>query len=596
MTIRVVDDSATISPDVYEFIKPTLLNLHSKKWSERKMAANLPPISGSRYIDFSELQLDGVYGNPPDPLYTLVDEEGNTLFECHENKLMRTIIENSDTDALTHYLMKYPQRLAKVHVSYRDAFHQAISLDSIVSLRILLEYYATHATTIESPNDRGFLMLNVACKDCHVEMARFLLDEYPEYADIHARSRNDISAILAAAKCPDWDTYSDTSCREETIRMLLDKGSSTQDFSQWASQPGTNFHLKQPLDNVLTLAVPWAGPGLIKQLIDKGADPNEKTCTYSTGDRIVMYKFPIVLDVSALFVASIYWNIDVIRVLLEYRGKDIDISEAVSYTDSYGRLPLHWAAGGSKWGFHPDLSENPNFMRRAVETLKLLVESNPSSINAQDQDGETPLHYAAHSYGRLTSMYKGVFQYLLDNGADASIRNKDGKTPFQFLCDRYDDGVPLDVTTMDLLYTDSEDLALVDSKGNTCLHKMASQWDRIEAVKFLLDRGASVTATNGQGNTPLHEATSDHFTRGHVEPEQRKIEIDNMVKILLEAGGDCVAYKINAQGRMAIQTSEGGATRRIIGGGNDFSFSNEDPHTRGFGYWNRGRSRRRGRG
>lgn len=57
---------------------------------------------------------------------------------------------------------------------------------------------------------------------------------------------------------------------------------------------------------------------------------------------------------------------------------------------------------------------------------------------------------------------------------------------------------------MSLLFTESEDPAHTDANGNTCLQKMASQWDRVEAVKFLLDRGVDVAIKNLKGNTPLH--------------------------------------------------------------------------------------------
>lgn len=72
------------------------------------------------------------------------------------------------------------------------------------------------------------------------------------------------------------------------------------------------------------------------------------------------------------------------------------------------------------------------------------------------------LHYAAHSYGRLIITYKGVFQYLHENSADASIRNQEGRTPFQFLCDRFNDGIPLEAATMSLLFTESKDLSHAD--------------------------------------------------------------------------------------------------------------------------------------
>ncbi|KAK6449454.1 hypothetical protein FP744_10005704 [Trichoderma asperellum] len=525
------------------------------------MAEKFFPVSGSRYRKFDTLYLDSD-GNPPQRIYTLIDENGNTLFEDCNRELLRAILRNNDVDALAQYLTKYPEVTEKVSC-----------------------YYALHTNNMQSPNERGFLLLNIACKNCRVNTVRFLFDEYPEYADIHARDEDNTSAILAAAGWSGWK-IDEASRRDEIMHLLLDRGASAKDLSQWPSPEQVMVKVDQPRENVLTLAAPWAGPDLIRRLIDKGADPDEKTYTYNTADRAVVWKKEVNLGVTTLFVASIYWNVEVVEMLRRHHKSSGGVAELVSRRDSCGRLPLHWAAGGSKEGFHPNLMESPEFARRAVDTLKLLVD--PSAVNAQDNDGETPLHYAAHSYGRLTSIYKGVFQYLLENGADASIQNHKGRTPFQFLCDRFNDGIPLDAATMSLLYTESEDLSHGDAKGNTSLHKMASQWDRVEAVKFLFDRGADVAIKNLKGNTALHEAAIGRFIPGYIPPEILRSEFDGMMKVLLEAeaGGDRVVNIKNTAGRTARETFEDlwiGSRRYTIR-------DREDPYSRG-GFGGRGRQK-----
>lgn len=143
------------------------------------------------------------------------------------------------------------------------------------------------------------------------------------------------------------------------------------------------------------------------------------------------------------------------------------------------------------------------------------------------------MHYAVHSYGRLTITCKGIFQYLLDNGADASIQNREARTAYQFLCDRFNDGIPHEAATVSLLFTESQELSHADVNGNTCLHKLASHWDRVEAVKFLLERGANVAIKNPEGNTPLHEATDGHFGRLQLISEKLQREFEGMMKTLL---------------------------------------------------------------
>ncbi|UKZ93072.1 uncharacterized protein TrAFT101_008004 [Trichoderma asperellum] len=85
---------------------------------------------------------------------------------------------------------------------------------------------------------------------------------------------------------------------------------------------------------------------------------------------------------------------------------------------------------------------------------------------------------------------------------------------------------------------------------------MASQWDRVEAVKFLLDRAADVGIKNLKGNTALHEAAIGRFIPGYVPPEKLRSEFDGMMKVLLEAGGDGAVNVKNTAGRMARETFE----------------------------------------
>lgn len=208
------------------------------------------------------------------------------------------------------------------------------------------------------------MFLHTACEHCRADTVRLLLEDCPEYTDIHARAEKDISAILTDAKWLGFNIDIEASRRDEIMHILLDKGASVEDFSQWLKFPTkVTIEQEQPTENVLTLAVPWVSPGLIKRLIDKGADSNQGTYTYSTSDRAVTIKKVTTFGITALFVASIYWNVEVVQLLLEHHKGGDGAAELVSRCDSYGRLPLHWAAGGSKEGFHPSLIEIPSSIR-----------------------------------------------------------------------------------------------------------------------------------------------------------------------------------------------------------------------------------------
>ncbi len=78
--------------------------------------------------------------------------------------------------------------------------------------------------------------------------------------------------------------------------------------------------------------------------------------------------------------------------------------------------PLHYAADGYLLGPEWDAE-------RQVETIKLLLGSG-ANLNAQDQNGATALHRAVRTRCAAAALY------LLSIGADPSIRNKPGSTPF----------------------------------------------------------------------------------------------------------------------------------------------------------------------
>lgn len=68
------------------------------------------------------------------------------------------------------------------------------------ALRLLLEHWAVHPTPgSPHPNERGSLLLNVACTHGALETARYLLNNQPALASLHARSANGYTPIPEAA-------------------------------------------------------------------------------------------------------------------------------------------------------------------------------------------------------------------------------------------------------------------------------------------------------------------------------------------------------------------------------------------------------------
>jgi len=99
-----------------------------------------------------------------------------------------------------------------------------------------------------------------------------------------------------------------------------------------------------------------------------------------------------------------------------------------------------------------------------VASLKRLLASDPSLIEARDSDGSTPLHCA---------VWKGHQQavaFLLSAGADVNARNNN------------------------------------DHWGTTPLHA-AAHANQAAIAELLLQHGANVTAKDLAGKTPMHHTT-----------------------------------------------------------------------------------------
>jgi hypothetical protein len=117
--------------------------------------------------------------------------------------------------------------------------------------------------------------------------------------------------------------------------------------------------------------------------------------------------------------AAVYsGNVEVVRILVEYDPAHVNAR------NDYGETPLHWASNG----YNP--SDGP--------AIRLLLEHG-ADINVQNyRFWTTPLHRAAE-HGALE-----VVRLLLEHGADLEAKTYDGKTALQVAADKgHDEAVKL---------------------------------------------------------------------------------------------------------------------------------------------------------
>ena len=198
---------------------------------------------------------------------------------------------------------------------------------------------------------------------------------------IHQMQNGDFSAVdlLIKNNCSIGDdiiegvTILHYACEQNNVALvktILEKNINPDPKSS------VRLHTKTPL----YIAAVRGEPEIVKLLLDYGADPNNH-------DRgIIGYA-------GTLEIAEILFS----------RGAKINKVIKDGYFG--GQLPIH------------NVSRSKN-----IDVARFLIEHG-AKINAQDNDGKTPLHIA------VSFVNYELIPLYLEHGADPCIRDKDGKTP-----------------------------------------------------------------------------------------------------------------------------------------------------------------------
>ncbi|KAL1632792.1 hypothetical protein SLS56_003282 [Neofusicoccum ribis] len=303
---------------------------------------------------------------------------------------------------------------------------------------ILLENGAKEAIHMKY---QGFTPLHMAATKGHIEMLQILLDHG---ADSNATDKSGRTALHDASSV-------------EAVKLLLKNGANVEAMDNEHSTPfhAAAFACRHDISgHLLDIGANWkgrkdggwtilhfsAGAGfldIVQRLVDAGADPNVTTDT----------------GVTPMMQAAANGRLSVIEYLIKLGAKNV--------ASRSGWLPVHDATNSGH-----------------LDAVKLLLDREPSSLNAKSEQGETILWLA------VKESRSAVAEYLLNRGADVTIAEKSGWTP---------------------------------------LHS-AAEWNRMEMVRSLVGHGADVNAKGGSGFTPLRFAV----TRGNVD----------VAAYLLEHGAD----------------------------------------------------------
>ncbi|MFP3014819.1 MAG: ankyrin repeat domain-containing protein [Wolbachia sp.] len=205
-------------------------------------------------------------------------------------------------------------------------------------------------------------------------------------------------------------------------------------------------------------------------------------------------------------------NKEAVDALLKARGINVYAK------DSLGNTPLDLARDKNYYNLMTVLTK----IQSEIEDLCLAIKdvkvkeiddliNGGVNVNVRDQNGMTPLHYAAKKHN------EDIANALIKVGADVNAKDQDGRTPLHWAAIERNEGVA------NALIKAGADVNAKDDYGRIPLH-WAVNAGSIEVTQILLETKVNVNAQDKNGKAPLHLAAKEN----HAE----------LVKVLLSNRAD----------------------------------------------------------
>jgi len=243
-------------------------------------------------------------------------------------------------------------------------------------------------------SEKGQTPLHLAVQNGNQEIVDFLISQG---ADINARDSEGNTPLITAL----------ASRKTETAKFLLSKGADVK-IKNTQNQPAIFFAIRNGLNE------------LVAPILDSGQDVNERFAG----------------NMSILLMATITGNKEVIQLLVD-RGADVNAASqegGMIITPMYAAIFLGHTDIADLFlsrGVDKDFRDKPTGRTllhiatlKGVRDMVSLLANGGYDINATDNAGKTPLHYAAQ-YG-----HKKIAEFLFQNGARAkNLEENFGMSP-----------------------------------------------------------------------------------------------------------------------------------------------------------------------
>jgi ankyrin repeat protein len=335
----------------------------------------------------------------------------------------------------------------------------------------------------EKPQSWAYKIRNVP-RHAIKYFGKFFIKDIKEVANVFKMNRIRKPKTWAdriLAKCANYFIYvykfifkPSTFLYSNLSRLRIAKAKNSQEIDEILKEEKFDINSREQNGQTPLLdAIGANNVNAVRRLLEKGADSTKRNYNGLTPFQVA---------------ATQEKNLDILD-LLQATGK-VKIDDG----GQFGYTLLHWAVATSNVNAvrfllskraYPNVADENEatplhvaaYCANTIDVIKLILETKQVDINRRDKNGQTALHYAVRR-----NRVKNV-RYLLENGADRTIRDENGDTPIHLAAAAV-----------------SQDSA--NYAGMTALH-MALKKSYFKAALFLLSKGANLNIADENGVTPL---------------------------------------------------------------------------------------------
>eukprot|EP00057_Strongylocentrotus_purpuratus_P015053 XP_011669527.1 PREDICTED: serine/threonine-protein phosphatase 6 regulatory ankyrin repeat subunit B-like [Strongylocentrotus purpuratus] len=360
----------------------------------------------------------------------------------------------------------------------------------------VMEYLIQQGSNVNKKDNTGWTPFNAAVQNGHLEAVNYLMTEgarqnrYIGMTPLFAAARLGHLDIVKFLRSNGADVNKENTKHLGLIPLHGAAINGNIDVLEYLIQQGSIVN-KGDVNNwtPFDAAIEFGHLEAVKYLMTKGAKPNRND------------------GITPFHNAAKFGHLDIVKFFV---GKGADVNKE----DNTGMIPLHDAASGGHLEVMEYLIQQGSDVNKADEKswtpiiaavqnghLKAVEYLTTEGARPNRIGGMPPLYAAAH-FGHLD-----IIKFLVSKEADVNKEDDDGMTPLHGAAARGH------VEVVEYLIQQGSDVNKKDNTGGTAFNAAVKE-GHLRAVKYLMAKGAKATRLHGK--SPLHIATQyDHVDIVH---------------------------------------------------------------------------------